>query len=80
MSLSVVWTIRAVTYCEPSSRRAVLSTVVLPVPISPVMTTKLSWFISAKRTLAAARECCPVMNRNLGSGARSNGRQFSWKK
>ena len=52
--------------------------VVLPEPMSPVITTKPSASQIVDSMYAFARACCLLANRNCGSGVSRNGGSVSW--
>ena len=69
----------ATTTSFSSSRRKVSSRVVLPEPISPVITTKPSVNQIVDSMYALARAWCFDRYRNAGSGLSRNGNSVSWK-
>src|SRR5882757_2528081 len=74
---SCVWLICATTTSLCSSRKNVSINVVLPAPISPVITTKPSVNQIVDSMYALARACCLLKYRNCGSGLRRNGNSWS---
>src|ERR1017187_4298643 len=76
---SCVWLICATTTSGCNSRRNVSMSVVLPAPISPVITTKPSVNQMVDSMYALARACCLLKYRNCGSGLRRNGNSWSLK-
>ena len=52
--------------------------VVLPEPMSPVMTTNPSASQIVDSMYALARACCLLANRNCGSGVSRKGGSVSW--
>src|SRR5688572_7363571 len=74
-----VWATWATTTSLSSSRRNVSSSVVLPEPISPVITTKPSVNQIVDSMYALARAWCFDRYRNAGSGLSRNGSSVSWK-
>src|ERR1700679_3587946 len=74
---SWVWLICATTASVCNSRKNVSINVVLPAPISPVITTKPSVNQIVDSMYALARACCLLKYRNCGSGLRRNGN--SWR-
>src|SRR5580698_1205199 len=60
-----------------NSRRKVSMSVVLPEPISPVITTKPSVNQIVDSMYALARACCLLRYRNCGSGLSRNGNSRS---
>src|ERR1700722_3140073 len=74
-----VWLICATTASVCSSRKNVSIKVVLPAPISPVITTKPSVNQIVDSMYALARACCLLRYRNCGSGLRRNGKSWSLK-
>src|ERR1700674_5019126 len=76
---SWVWLICATTASVCISCRNVSINVVLPAPISPVITTKPSVNQIVDSMYALARACCLLKYRNCGSGLRRNGNSWSLK-
>src|ERR1700691_5381391 len=72
-----VWLICATTASVCSSRKKVSIKVVLPGPISPVITTKPSVNQIVDSMYAFARACCLLRYRNCGSGLRRKGKSWS---
>src|SRR6185436_3241556 len=68
-----VWLTWATTTSESSCRRKLSISVVLPEPISPVMTTNPSANQMVDSMYAFARACARDRNRNCGSGLSRNG-------
>jgi hypothetical protein len=68
----------ASTMSSGSSARKLSMRVVLPEPMSPVMTTNPSESQIVDSMYALARECCLLANRNCGSGVSRNGGSVSW--
>src|SRR6187402_3041653 len=78
-AVTCVWLICAITTSESSWRRKLSISVVLPAPISPVMTTKPSVNQMVDSMYAFARACARDRNRNCGSGLSRNGNSRSLK-
>src|ERR1700733_5111396 len=74
---SWVWVICATTASVCNSCKNVSIKVVLPAPISPVITTKPSVNQIVDSMYALARACCLLRYRNCGSGLRRNGNSRS---
>jgi hypothetical protein len=74
---SWVWLMWASAMSFGSSERNASISVVLPEPISPVMTTNPSASQIVDSMYAFARACCLLANRNCGSGVRRNGGSVS---
>src|SRR5580698_3748961 len=74
-----VWLICATTASVCSSRRKVSIKVVLPAPISPVITTKPSVNQIVDSMYALARACCLLKYKNCGSGLKRNGSSCNLK-
>ena len=72
-----VWLICATTTSAGISFRKDSISVVLPEPISPVITTKPSVNQIVDSMYALARACCFERYRNCGSGLNRNGSSFS---
>src|SRR5882672_11776334 len=68
----------AITMSGGNSARKLSISVVLPDPMSPVITTKPAASQIVASMYAFARECCLLANRNCGSGVRRNGGSLSW--
>src|SRR5262250_1266923 len=79
MADTCVWLICATTTSFSSSLRKVSISVVLPEPISPVITTKPSVNQMVDSMYALARACCLLRYRNCGSGLKRNGNSLSLK-
>src|ERR1700675_2288014 len=79
VGLSWVWLICATTASVCISCRKVSIKVVLPEPISPVITTNPSVNQIVDSMYALARACCLLKYRNCGSGLRRNGNSWSLK-
>ena len=78
-ALTWVWLICATTTSESSWRRKLSISVVLPEPISPVMTTKPSVNQMVDSMYALARAWAWDRYRNCGSGLSRNGSSRSLK-
>src|SRR3984885_6831763 len=76
---SWVWLICATTASVCNSRKNVSINVVLPAPISPVITTKPSVNQIVDSMYALARACCLLKYRNCGSGLNRKGNSVSLK-
>src|SRR6202011_6039773 len=76
---SWVWLICATTASVCNSRKNVSINVVLPAPISPVITTNPSVNQIVDSMYALARACCFDRYRNSGSGLKRNGNSLSLK-
>src|SRR5215470_5406841 len=74
-----VWLICATTTSAGTSLRKDSMSVVLPAPISPVITTKPSVNQMVDSMYALARACCFERYRNCGSGLKRNGNSLSLK-
>src|SRR3984893_17902985 len=74
-----VWLICATTTSDGASLRKDSISVVLPEPISPVITTKPSVNQMVDSMYALARACCFDRYRNWGSGLSRNGNSLSLK-
>ena len=74
---SCVWLMCARTMSGGSSARKLSISVVLPEPMSPVITTKPSASQIVDSMYALARACCLLANRNCGSGVSRNGGSVS---
>src|SRR6516164_2611095 len=74
-----VWLICATTTSAGTSLRKDSMRVVLPEPISPVITTKPSVNQMVDSMYALARACCFERYRNCGSGLKRNGNSLSLK-
>src|SRR5215470_7332813 len=74
-----VWLICATTTSAGTSLRNDSMSVVLPEPISPVITTKPSVNQMVDSMYALARACCFERYRNCGSGLKRNGNSLSLK-
>src|SRR6201987_5276609 len=74
-----VWLICATTTSAGTSLRKDSISVVLPEPISPVITTKPSVNQMVDSMYALARACCLERYRNCGSGLKRNGNSLSLK-
>src|SRR6516162_5746498 len=74
-----VWLICATTTSAGTSLRKDSMRVVLPAPISPVITTKPSVNQMVDSMYALARACCFERYRNCGSGLKRNGNSLSLK-
>ena len=74
-----VWLICATTTSAGTSLRKDSMRVVLPEPISPVITTKPSVNQMVDSMYALARACCLDRYRNCGSGLSRNGNSLSLK-
>jgi hypothetical protein len=61
-----------------TSDKKLSMSVVLPEPMSPVMTTNPSASQIVDSMYAFARACCLLANRNCGSGVSRNGGSVSW--
>src|ERR1700729_3965604 len=72
-----VWLICATIASLCSSRKKVSIKVVLPAPISPVITTKPSVNQMVDSMYALARACCLLRYKNCGSGLNRNGNSWS---
>src|SRR3569833_4354512 len=72
-----VWLICAITTSDWISFRKDSISVVVPEPISPVITTKPSVNLMVDSMYALARACCLDRYRDCGSGLRRNGSSFS---
>src|SRR5215468_1036983 len=72
-----VWLICATTTSAGTSLRKDSMSVVLPEPISPVITTKPSVNQMVDSMYALARACCFERYRNCGSGLKRNGNSLS---
>src|SRR5215472_9872964 len=79
MAETCVWLICATTTSVWTSFRKDSIRVVLPAPISPVMTTKPSVNQIVDSMYALARACCFERYRNCGSGLSRNGSSLSLK-
>ena len=78
-ALTWVWLICAMTTSESSWRRKLSMSVVLPEPISPVITTKPSVNQMVDSMYALARAWARDRYRNCGSGLSRNGSSRSLK-
>src|SRR5947208_4104059 len=79
MAETCVWLICATTTSAGTSLRKDSISVVLPEPISPVITTKPSVNQMVDSMYALARACCFDRYRNWGSGLSRNGNSLSLK-
>src|SRR5256884_4349393 len=79
MADTCVWLICATTTSAGTSLRKDSISVVLPEPISPVITTKPSVNQMVDSMYALARACCFDRYRNWGSGLSRNGNSLSLK-
>src|SRR6516162_1755359 len=79
MAETWVWLICATTTSAGTSFRNDSMSVVLPEPISPVITTKPSVNQMVDSMYALARACCFERYRNCGSGLKRNGNSLSLK-